>query len=103
LCAKIIELIHENVYVGTIQDDLEEIGLIEEMLEVILTTDTPEKKAKEIQFKLTNRLQKYLGNPKFKRLYERLEKLKEQHESGQLLSINILKALLDLSKDLVIL
>ena len=101
LGAKTIELIHENVHVDTIRDDLDEIVLDEEMLEVVLSTDNPDKKAKEIQIKLSSRLRKHLGDPRFKKLSERLEVLKERHEAGMLMSINFLKALLDLAKDVV--
>jgi len=101
LGAKTIELIHENIHVNTIRDDLDEIILDEEMLEVVLNTDNPEKKAKEIQFKLTSRLRKHMGDPRYKKLSERLEKLKDQHEAGQIMSVNFLKALLDLAKDVV--
>jgi type I restriction enzyme, R subunit len=42
-----------------------------------------------------------MDNPRYRKLSERLEKLKEQHEAGQLHSIAFLKALLDLARDLV--
>ena len=42
-----------------------------------------------------------LGNPKFKALGERLEELKERHEQGLLTSIEFLKELLELAKDVV--
>ena len=101
LGAKTIELIHKNVHVDAIRDDLEEIVLDAELLEAVLSTPDPDSKAKEIQIKLTSRLRKYMDNPRFKKLSERLEKLKEQHEAGQLLSIAFLKALLDLAREVV--
>ena len=61
----------------------------------------PEKKAKEIAVKLTGRLRKHAGNPKYKALAERLEDLKRRHEQGLLLSIDFLKELLNLAKDVV--
>lgn len=42
-----------------------------------------------------------MGNTLYRKLSERLERLKEQHEAGQLHSIAFLKALLDLARDLV--
>ncbi|MBT7072168.1 MAG: type I restriction endonuclease subunit R, partial [Anaerolineae bacterium] len=101
LGAKTIELIHRNVHVEAIHDDLTEIVLDAELLEAVLNTDNPDKKAKEIQIKLSERLRKHSGDPRYKKLSERLENLKERHESGQLQSIHFLKALLDLATDVV--
>lgn len=101
LGAKTIELIHQNVQVDAIRDDLDEIVLNEDMLELVLKTDNPDEKAKEIQIKLTTRLRKHMGDPRYKKLSERLEKLKEQHQAGQLMSIHLLKSLLELAKDVV--
>ena len=61
----------------------------------------PDKKAKEIEIKLIARLRKHLGNPKFKALGERLEELKERHEQGFLTSLEFLKELLELAKEVV--
>ncbi|MBE0618932.1 MAG: type I restriction endonuclease subunit R, partial [Proteobacteria bacterium] len=101
LGAKTVELIHVNVHVGAIRDDLDEIVLDAELLEAVLGTPDPKKKSKEIEIKIAHRLRKHLGNPKFKKLSERLEELKERHERGQLHSVEFLKQLLDLARDLV--
>ena len=85
----------------TVRDDLDEIILDAELLEAVLKTDNPDRKAKELQIKIVDRLRKHMGNPLYSKLSERLEKLKEQHEAGQLHSIAFLKALLDLARDLV--
>ena len=61
----------------------------------------PTRKAKEIAVKLTGRLRIHAGNPKYKALAERLEDLKKRHEQGLLLSIDFLKELLELAKDVV--
>ncbi len=101
LGAKTIELIHQNVHVSAVRDDLDEIILDAELLEAVLKTDNPDRKAKELQIKIVDRLRKHMGNPLYSKLSERLERLKEQHEAGQLHSIAFLKALLDLARDLV--
>ena len=85
----------------TVRDDLDEIILDAELLEAVLKTDNPDRKAKELQIKIVDRLRKHMGNPLYAKLSERLERLKEQHEAGQLHSIAFLKALLDLARDLV--
>lgn len=72
-----------------------------ELLEAVMTSD-PKKKSKEIEIKLTARLRKQMGNPKFKHLSERLEALKERHEQGLINSVDFLKQLLELAKDVVL-
>ena len=49
LGAKTLELIHEHVHVEAVRDDLDEIVVDAELLEAILGTPDPEKKAKEIK------------------------------------------------------
>lgn len=101
LGAKTIELIHENVHVDSVRDDLDTLVLDAELLEAVLGNPDPDKKAKEISVKLSGRLRKHAGNPKFKALGERLEDLKNRHQQGLLLSIDFLKELLALAKDVV--
>ena len=72
-----------------------------ELLEAVLGTPDPTRKAKEIDIKVSNRLQKHLHDPRFKPLAERLEALREKHEQGLLIGIEFLKELLELAKDVV--
>jgi type I restriction enzyme, R subunit len=102
LGAKTIELIHENIHVGEIRDDLDELVVDADVLEAIMSAPNPDKKAKEIEIKVAARLRKHIGNPRFRALSERLEKLKERHEAGQLHSIAFLKELLDIARDVLI-
>ena len=99
--AKTIELVHENVTLYTVRDDLDTLVLDAEILEGILKSADPRKKAKEIEIQLVARFRKYKGNQIFIALGERLEKLKEQHEQGLIHSIEYLKMLLELAKDTV--
>jgi type I restriction enzyme R subunit len=101
LGAKTIELIHENVHVDAVRNDLDTLVMDAELLEAVLGNPDPEKKAKEISVKLTGRLRKHAGNPQYKALAERLEDLKNRHQQGLLLSIDFLKELLKLAKDVV--
>lgn len=101
LGAKTIELIHENVHVDAVRDDLDTLVMDAELLEAVLGNPDPDKKAKEISIKLTGRLRKHTGNPQYKALAERLEDLKNRHQQGLLLSIDFLKELLELAKDVV--
>jgi type I restriction enzyme, R subunit len=101
LGAKTIELIHENIHVGEIRDDLDELVVDADVLEAIMGSPNPDKKAKEIEIKIAARLRKHIGKPRFRALSERLEQLKERHEAGQLHSIGFLKELLDIARDVV--
>jgi type I restriction enzyme R subunit len=101
LGAKTIELIHENVHVDAVRDDLDTLVLDADLLEAVLGAPDPSKKAKEITIKLTARLRKHAGNPAYKALAERLEDLKKRHEQGILISVDFLKELLELAKDVV--
>jgi type I restriction enzyme R subunit len=101
LGAKTIELINQNVHVETVRDDIDELVLDAEVLDSILNDENPAKKAKEIEIKLVARLRKHAGNPKFKALGERLEKIREKHEQGLLNSLEFLKAILDIARDTV--
>jgi type I restriction enzyme R subunit len=96
-----IELIHQNVHVDALRDDLEEIVLDAELLEAVLGTPNPEKKAREIEIKIAARLRRHMGDAHFIELSERLEALRLRHEQGQLHSIEFLKELLALARDVV--
>ena len=101
LGAKTIELIHEHVHVDTIRDDLETLVLDADLLEAVLGTPDPQKKAKEIEIKVSQRLRKRLHDPRFKPLGDRLEDLKVRHDQGLLNSVEFLKELLNLARDVV--
>jgi len=101
LGAKTVELINENVHVESVRDDVETLVMDAQVLEDILKAADPEKKGKEIEIKLIARLRKHAGNVKFKELGERLEKIKERHEQGFLNSLDFLKAMLELAKEVV--
>jgi type I restriction enzyme R subunit len=101
LGAKTIELIHQNVHVDAVRDDLETLVLDADLLEAALHSPDPNKPAKEFETKLIARLRRHMGNPRYKSLSERLEALKERHERGQLNSVEFLKHLLELARELV--
>jgi type I restriction enzyme R subunit len=101
LGAKTVELINRNVHLEAIRDDVETLVLDAEVLEAVLTDKDPSKKAKEVEIKLVARLRKHLGNPKFTLLGERLERIKDKHEQGLINSIDFLKQILELAKEVV--
>ena len=89
------------MHVDAIRDDLETLVLDADLLEAVLGTPDPNKKAKEIEIKVARRLRKHLHNLRFRELGERLEALKERHEQGLLTSVEFLKELLNLARDVV--
>lgn len=101
LGAKTIDLINQNVHVEAVRDDIEAIVLDADVLDSILKDANPSKKAREVEIKLIARLKKHAGNPKFKELGERLEKIREKHEQGLLNSLEFLKGILELAKETV--
>ena len=96
-----IEIIQRHVHLGAVRDDLETLVLDADILEAVLGTPDPDEKSKEIEIKVVNRLRRHLHDPRFKALGERLEELRQKHEQGLLVSIEFLKSLLDLARDVV--
>jgi type I restriction enzyme R subunit len=101
LGAKTIELINDNIHIEAVRDDIEALVLDADVLDSILNDTNPGKKAREVEIKLIARLKKHAGNPKFKELGERLEKIREKHEQGLLNSLEFLKGILELAKETV--
>jgi len=101
LGAKTIELIHENVHLETVRDDLETLVMDADVLESFVESQDPKRKSKEIEIKIIARLRKHRNDPRFTALGERLERLRERHEQGLLTSREFLKQLLELARDVV--
>ncbi len=101
LGAKTIELIHRNVHVDAVHDDLDTLIVDADLLEAILGAPDPKHKSKEIEIKVARRLRKHLHDPRFRALADRLEDLKQRHEQGLLVSVEFLKSLLELARDVV--
>ena len=101
LGAKTVELINQNVHLESLRDDIETLVLDADVLEDILQDIDSGKRAKEIEIKLVARLRKHRGNPKFTALGERLEKIKERHEQGLLTSLELLKQILEVAKEVL--
>ena len=99
LGAKTIELIHRNVTVQAIRDDLETLVLDEGVIEELLAD--PDRNAVEVEVRISARLRRHGKDPTFVALSERLENLRVKHEQGMLASIDFLKQLLELAKDVV--
>ena len=100
LGAKTLELIHDNVHVEAIRDDLDTLVMDADFLEELLSGKNSQQ-AKVLEFKLVARLRQHKDNPVFIALGKRLEALKDRHERGLTTSIEFLKVLLEIAKDTV--
>jgi type I restriction enzyme R subunit len=100
LGAKTLDLIHENVHVEAVRDDLDTLVMDADFLEELLSGRNPQQ-AKVLEFKLIARLRKHKDNPVFIALGKRLEDLKDRHERSLITSVEFLKVLLDIAKDTV--
>jgi type I restriction enzyme R subunit len=97
LGAQTTKLIHENIHVGDIHH-LDEFVLDADVIEGIFNNPDP-KNAKKIEKILAKRFKKHAGNPKFKRLSELLEALRDKAELGLITSIEFIKELCKLAKE----
>jgi type I restriction enzyme R subunit len=92
-------LIHENIHVGDVHK-LEEFVLDADVIEDIFDNPDP-KKAKAVEKELIKRFKKHAGDPRFIKLSERLEKLRDKAEEGLISSIEFVKELCKLAQDTV--
>jgi type I restriction enzyme R subunit len=99
LGAKTTELIHENIHVGEVHH-LDEYVLDENVIREIFENPNPEN-SKKLEKILIKRFKKHAGNPKFKKLSERLEELRDKAEKGLITSIEFVKELCKLAKETV--
>jgi type I restriction enzyme R subunit len=93
------KLIHENIHVGDVHH-LEEYRLDADVIEDIFNNPDP-KNAKKLEKILIKRFRKHAGNPKFIKLSERLEALRDKAERGLITSIEFVKELCKLAKETV--
>lgn len=99
LGAQTTKLIHENIHVGDVHQ-LEEFVLDADVIEEIFNNPDP-KNAKKLEKILIKRFQRHAGDPKFKKLSERLEELRNKAEQGLITSIEFVKELCKLAKETV--
>jgi len=97
LGAQTTKLIHANIHVGEVHQ-LEEFVLDANVIEDIFNNPDPEKIIM-IEKIMIRRLKKHAGNPKFKALSERLEKLRDKAEKGLITSIEFIKELCKLARE----
>lgn len=100
LGAKTIELVHESVTVGAIHDDEEILAMDADLIDEFIERQKDLRKTtKKVEINLVAKILKHSNEPKFIKLGEKLEALREKHEQGLLTSIEFLKLLLELAKE----
>ncbi|WP_240507886.1 type I restriction endonuclease subunit R [Algoriphagus faecimaris] len=99
LGAQTTKLIHENIHVGDIHH-LEEFILDADVIEDIFNNPDP-KNAKKLEKILVKRFKMHEGNPKFKKLSELLEEVRDRAEQGLISSIEFVKELCKIAKETV--
>lgn len=102
LGAKTIEIIHSNIDsidIGTPLEDLVvDAGIIDSILE---DEKKIQKKIVEVEKMLRLRLGEHKGNPNYKKFAEKLDELRERMEQNLISSIDFLKQLLEMAKELL--
>ena len=100
LGAKTIELVHQNVTVGETDEDMDILAMDADLIDDFLEKQKNLKKAtKKVEISLVAKILNHAQDPKFIRLGEKLEALREKHEQGLVTSIEFLKLLLELAKE----
>lgn len=99
LGAKTIQLIHENVTVKDVKDDQDIIELDADLIDDYIKTHDSKKVAKKVEIDLVAKILAHTDEPRFVKLGEKLEELRQKHEQGLINSIDFLKQLLELAKE----
>ena len=102
LGAKTIEIIHRNIETIDIGTPLEDLVVDSDVIDAVLEDEKArEKKIVEIEKMLRLRLGEHKGDPNFKKFAEKLDELREKMAQNLISSIDFLKQLLVLAKDLL--
>lgn len=98
---KTIELIHQNVQTIDIGEDLEELVLNSEVINSVLDVAKAGGEVIKIEKMLELRLGKHKGDPTFQRFSEKLRALKDRMHENLITSIEFLKELLQMAKEVL--
>ena len=100
LGAQTKKIMYDNIHVGGIHTDMEEVVLDETMVASLMTSKDP-RAAKKIEKELIKRFKKYANQPKFIELSKRLEALRDKAEQGLISSIEFIKELCQIARETV--
>lgn len=100
LGAKTMSIVHSNIDVGEVHEDDSILELDADLIDEFIKRYKDSKSAaRRIEIDLVARIQKHSDDPKFVKLGEKLERLRERHEQGLINSKEFLKMLLELAKE----
>ena len=100
--AKTIEIIHNNIDTIDIGTPLEDLVVDADIIDSVLEDEKKiQKKIVEVEKMLRLRLGEHTGDPKFKQFAEKLDELREKMAQNMISSIDFLKQLLAMAKDLL--
>ncbi len=100
LGAQTKKIMYDNIHVGGIHTDMEEVVLDETMVASLMVSKDP-KAAKKIEKELIKRFKKYTNQPKFVELSKRLEALRDKAEQGLISSIEFIKELCQIARETI--
>lgn len=100
LGAQTKKIMYDNIHVGGIHSDMEEVVLDEVMVASLMTSKDPIA-AKKIEKELIKRFKKYANQLKFIELSKRLEALRDKAEQGLISSIEFIKELCQIARETV--
>ena len=100
LGAKTLDLVHQNLKVGKVHEDVDILTLDANLIDEFIQKQKDVKKTTmKIEIDLVAKIRAHTNDPKFIKLGEKLEELRERHEQGLITSIEFLKLLLELAKE----
>ena len=100
LGAKTLELVHENLQVGQVHDDMEILKMDADLIDEFIEKQKDLRKTTiKVEIDLVAKIRKHSNDIKFVKLGEKLENLREKHEQGLITSIEFLKLLLELARE----
>ncbi len=100
LGSKTMELVHQNLEVGDVHDDIDILHMDAELIDEFIEKQKDIKKAtRKVEIDLVSKIRKHSNDIKFVELGKKLEDLREKHEKGLLTSIEFLKLLLELARE----
>ena len=95
-----LDIVDNNLDVGDVHEDEEIISLDADLVdEYIEKYKDAKTAAKKVEIDLVAKIRKHSNDPKYMKLGEKLERLRQQHEQGLINSIDFLKQLLELAKE----
>lgn len=96
------EIIDNNLTVGEVRESDDVITLDSALIDTFIEASKGTKRAaKRVEIDLVARILKHNSSPKFMRLGDKLERLREKYEQGLINSVEFLKMLLELAKEVV--